>query len=88
MVTIKSNGASVTVNQVEPPMFALGEIKPQHVSSNSLGDDINIPLLVQESGGRQLARMQTRRAQLQKELEKLDVDIEKLEQLVALASSY
>lgn len=87
MVTIKSKGASVTVSQMEPPTFALGEILSSYNPTEVLGDDLNIPLLVQEAGGRQLARMHARRSQLETELVKLNTQIEKLEELVAVASS-
>lgn len=87
MVTIKSNGAAVTVNQMEPPRFALGEMQLPQESPAALGDDFNIPLLVQEAGGRQLARLHVRRSQLETELVKLNTQIEKLEELVAIASS-
>lgn len=77
----------MTINQIEPPQFALGDMDMPCPPPDVLGDNFNIPLLVQEAGGRQLARMHARRSQLEQEIEKLNVDIAKLEQLVVVASS-
>lgn len=87
MVTVKSKGAGITIKHVDPPMYAREDMAMPCPPPDTLGDDFNIPLLVLEAGSRQLARMQHRRSRLEEEMKKLDVDIRKLEKLVAAAST-
>jgi TolA-binding protein len=82
MVTIKSNGASLTALPVDlPPVSHF----PSAQSADAIGDDFNIPLLVRESGTRQLTRMRARLSNLQTEVQSLEAKIQHLEQLVAIA---
>jgi hypothetical protein len=87
MVTVKSQGASVNITHVDNPAYAVGDVPLVVSPDTSYGDDINIPLLVCEAGERQIKRMKDRRVQLETELEKINKNLQTLEQLIAVARS-
>jgi hypothetical protein len=55
--------------------------------SASIGDDINLPLLVRELGGRKLATLNKRKEALLTELERVQHEMQQLEVLVTAAQS-
>lgn len=53
----------------------------------SLGDDVNLLLIVKELGDRQMKRLNTRRNELMAELDKVEREWSQLEKLVNVAKS-
>ncbi len=56
-------------------------------SPASLGDDVNLLLIVKELGARQFTRLEARRAELERELVKVNKEINQVVALVNAANS-
>jgi hypothetical protein len=84
MVTIKAQGASLSMNAIPTVVDPLADCPEQ---LPSIGIDCNLPLLVKDIGHQQLERLRQRRMQLLAELEKIDYEYYTLEQLVAVVDS-
>ena len=82
------NSVSMTVDTIvdaEAPVDHIPHVTDEH--PGSIGDDINLPLLVMEVGTRKKQKLATRRTELLKELEKIDKELVQLDVLLDAASS-
>ncbi len=68
----------------EAPVDNLPNVTGEH--PGSIGDDINLPLLVKEVGTRKKIRIVARRQEILKELEKLDKEMLQLDILLDAVS--
>ena len=77
---------SMTVDEIvdsESPVDHLPNVTGEHLGS--IGDDINLPLLVRELGGRKKTTLNKRREQLLKELDTIDKELMQLDVLLDAA---
>lgn len=82
------NSVSVSVDQmVDPdsPVDHLPNVTGEH--PGSIGDDINLPLLVMEMGTRKKKKIAARRIAILKELEVIDKELMQLDVLLNAAAS-
>ena len=82
------NSVSVTVDEMVDPHSPVDHIP--HVTDEhpgSIGDDINLPLLVMEMGTRKKKKLAARRIELLNELEKIDKELMQLDVLLDAANS-
>ena len=79
---------NVVVDDIVDPDSPV-DILPDHTNEHpaSLGDDINLPLLVRELGERKKLKIVKRREELVKELDKLDKELMQLNVLLDAAHS-
>lgn len=71
------------VASVETPLHSLPSVTAEHPAS--IGDDINLPLLVKEMGGRKKLKLSNRRKEILQELEKIDKELIQLDILLEAA---
>lgn len=67
------------------PLLHLPDVTGEHPAS--LGDDVNLPLLVREMGGRKKLKLSKRRQELLKELDTIDKELMQLDVLLDAANS-
>jgi hypothetical protein len=76
----------MTVNEVvdqDTPVDHIPHVTGEH--PGSIGDDVNLPLLVRELGGRKKLKLSKRRQQLLKELDTIDKELMQLDVLLDAA---
>ena len=81
------HSVTMTVNEVvdsDSPVDYLPNVTGEH--PGSIGDDINLPLLVMEVGTRKKKKIAARRIELLKELEKIDKELMQLDVLLDAAT--
>ena len=77
------HSVSMTVNEVvdpHSPVDHLPNVTGEHLGS--IGDDINLPLLVRDVGTRKKKKLGTRRTEILKELDKIDKELMQLDILL------
>lgn len=77
-----------TVEEVataDTPLHSLPNVPAEHTAS--IGEDINLPLLVKELGGRKKLTLERRRKEITAELEKIDKELTQLHVLLEAANS-
>lgn len=67
------------------PLVTLPDATGEHPAS--IGDDVNLPLLVRELGGRKKLKLARRREQILKELDTIDKELMQLDVLLDAANS-
>lgn len=82
------NQVTLAVDDIVDPESPLTTL-PDHTNEHpaSIGDDINLPLLVRELGERKKDKLWKRRAQLVKELDVIDKELMQLDVLLDAANS-
>lgn len=86
-VTLTTDIVADTVEDaatVDTPLHSLPSVTAEHPAS--LGDDINLPLLVKELGGRKKLKLSNRRKEILQELEKIDKELIQLDILLEAAN--
>ena len=87
-VTVTTDIVTDTVEDVvnvDSPLTHLPSVTAEYPAS--IGDDINLPLLVRELGTRKQEKLVKRKAIIQKELEAIDKELEQLDVLLDAANS-
>ncbi len=87
MRLFKKKVDTVVVDMVDPelPLQHLPDTTGEHPAS--LGDDVNLPLLVREMGGRKKTKLTKRRQDILKELDTIDKELMQLDVLLDAANS-
>lgn len=70
---------------MDMPLVTLPDSTGEHPAS--IGDDVNLPLLVRELGGRKKLKLSRRREQILKELDTIDKELMQLDVLLDAANS-
>ncbi len=84
----KVNHAQAVVDEIvdpEIPLLHLPDTTGEHPAS--IGDDVNLPLLVRELGSRKKLKISRRREELLKELQTIDKELLQLDVLLDAANS-
>ena len=73
------------VARIDSPLSHIPSVTAEYPAS--IGDDINLPLLVRELGGRKKMKLTKRREAILKELEGIVKELEQLDVLLEAANS-